>query len=534
MENSKLFSNEPLKQLKTHIQELQILLKKEQDKTKTLKKILWKIQDLSRQGKRKELSHLIDKSLHFTSNLNHSFLLTSTQVNGISDIFPGLVKIFQDRLRSPFKDLSLYAKASILSSKHAKNLARALTFSSALSTLMMRVRRMYFRIFINRKQNFRSGTFLIKSVVAGKLSEIWNKLRIQTQFKKIIIEKFDGRRKSIRQNFIKTFERIINARMTRVFNLIVKLKPDEELSLKPFNKYRRNNKRLMKRSEIEKLCKTIEKYYLRIIKTGFMIFKIPAEAFIVIEQGLVVLSQVLNTKIKSSKSLAFKSITPTKLITIQKKFALKLLMKHLKQEEFKLKFKFFSIFKSASKAKNRKSQLLASLNPFHHNISEKLILISTLPTKISKSLKKSAFLTLVSHVSYQISYDLFEDNCLLKMGEILKSFSIKKIHKSWNLWKTSFFSVENSFFTNCSHISERVVDPQKVRLAFINLNLIMQRQLSLNKSQSFVFWQDLVGKDRKKSYFGKKENMDRELKKKRRIGIHLPLKLNNNVLNINN
>lgn len=531
MENSKLFSNEPLKQLKTHIQELQVLLKKEQDKTKTLKKILLKIQDLSRQGKRKELSQFIDKSLHFTPNLNHSFMLTSTQVNGISDIFSGLVKIFQDRLRSAFQDLSLHTKASILSLKHSKNLTRGINLKSTLNNLMIRVRRSYFKIFLNRKQNFISGTFLIKSVVSGKMSEIWNKFIIHAEIGKMKIEKLDVERKMKGQDFVKVFEKIIRAQMKKVLSFFGKLRLNQDFG---FNKYRKNNKMLIKKNDFTKLYKTIEKYYFRVLTTGFFIFKIPPEAIIMIEQGLALLSQILDSKIKSYKNLAFKSIKPKKIITIQKKFALKLLIKHIKQEEFKTKFKFFTTFKSFPNPKNLKSQLLASLNPFQHNISEKLILISTLPTKISKSLKKSAFLTLVSHVSYQISYDLFEDNCLLRMGEILKSFNIKKIHKSWNIWRNSFFSVENSFFTNCSYVSERVVDPQKVRLAFINLNLIMQRQISLNKSQSFVFWQDLIAKEGKESYFCKKENMVRDLKKKRRLGIHLPLKLNNNVLNINN
>jgi hypothetical protein len=522
MEISKLFSNEPLKLLKNHIQELQVLLKKEQEKNKNFKKILWKIQELSRNGKRKELSQFIDKTLNFSSDLSKSFLLTSTQIEGISEIFSGLVQIFRERLRIPFWKIRSFAAAS-----EFKVFKSANCFKGAIGRVYRRAGYYYFeKLFKTKRMRVGLNDFSkLESIINKRMGVVWRRIILFVFEKKIKFQQFFNVLKKV---FIKKGKIVI----LWTFKSIVNIEPSIHL-----NRYRKKSNNQKKVKNLENILKFLDRKGKKLVESGFFLLKLSSETLFIYEQGLLVLEKVINSQVFSLGISSFRTLQKVKPKSCRK-LILNSFEKCLKVLISKQKFKIFTTIKFFSicflSLKSPKLQILQSLSPGHYEISKKLMSIANFPLKIQKSLKKLAFLRLVSYVSYQISYDMLEENCLCRMAEIFKAFSTKKLHKSWNIWKNLVFALENSFFTNCSYVSERDMDPQKARLAFINMNLILQRQFSLNKSQGFMIWQEWVNGDvenKPANLFKEKEcNSKQNLKKK----FHLPLKLNTNVLNINN
>lgn len=469
MENSKLFSNEPLRILKSHIEDLRKLYKKEQEKSTKMKKILKKIQDLWGSGNKIELGRFLDGIFVGKSKLNESFLNGTWQIEGIGGNFVGLGNIVKNRMRKVFETLKELIEG------------RKIEGVFVLMEVVRRRKREGFKRIVD-KMGLLVGlfAFCLKKVV-------WKRVWI-------------------------SFNAIIE---TKTKNFTVKIrKIDSKSSASPT------------------LRKFFNKKVENTLKIAFSLLKIPQESLIIFEQGFVVLNTVISSLIFHKKFSIFTNLRQ-KLkphISIFHQFGVKTLTFHLKYHQKSLLLHSFSCLSTPKTIKifHNNTKMSLSLNPIHHHLSKTLLSISKLPSLVKRSLKKSSFLSIVSYVSYHISYDMLEKSSLQRMTEIFKSFSVKKMLRYLNTWKNSGF-FEFSAISGISNLFEQKKnDPQKKRSCFINLNLILQRLQSVNKSQAFMAWQEVEA--RQKVEF--KENFGSLKGKGKKRVIVPPLRLNQNVNNL--
>lgn len=459
MENSKLFSNEPLRILKSHIEDLRRLHKKEQEKSAKLKRMLKKIQDLWKNKKKIEVGRILDSLFSGQNSLNDSLLNVTGQIAGFTDAFDVLGKIVKERIRSVVKVIACKGFEEIEADKKCKKYEfNAKVLGICLKNL--RWKRVWtgfqtLRCTNKRQKLEKKPKKLLKGTNQKQITELNRKKKLKLEFVFRILERKVKELKELCLN---------------------KLKPTEE-------------NQILFEQGLNILSTSLTLYIKREI---FTIFKSnPRKSTLSHQIVADSLTAFVHAHQKSLLSQSFSSLSYTKSIKI--------------------------IYKD--------KKVTVPLNPVHHHLSQKLLTIAKIPSLITKSLIKSSFLSIVSYVSFHISYDMLEKNLLQRMSEIFKSFTIKKTLKYFNAWKNSEL-LELSMISTKNFMLEKKSDPQVRRSCFINLNLIVQRLQSANKSQAFMMWQEL--KDFQVEF---KENYRRvkEKGKKNKVPV---LRLNQNVSNI--
>ena len=553
MDKAKLLSNEPLRILSSHVQELKKICKHEQTKNKKLKSCLVRLKEVISHGVSQkeinEINTIIDHALPSVRSLNSSYQII-TDSKYAAPLILKLQNICEARLKLIFEiskfrkheesqKFRLFHKNSgrkHRTSKSFQEISNVQCPTEGLNKIELVLKKrmiIYFNgVVIKREQDEVAMGCNNKILAVEDLNPIYETAISDSSGILLRVKGF----KSLRNLLSKSREsdgRLILDKIKYYYEYILIIEQGvQSISDLLGPKLRNSKKEFMVQLKKTQIKKTINPKLLSIFTSYLgavvekLLEKTKSQVF------SLLLRSYSNANYKKSKKIealflekihkileistckSFQSLVypekDGKQVHSQAKFSKKLYRISFLLEKTLQIFKkniFKRIFVKHIHIYSNYQKVLVPLSISHHKLSETLINLSNLPAIIQNNHLKSSFLQIVSYVTHEIGHNTVIQDSLQRLLQIFKLYQSKRTQKSLYTWKNSSFpkSKLNKPSQLCTRPLLNLISAKlkplfskikqsstNVRKSIINVKVILDQQNLLKKSQFFNKWQETI------------------------------------------